>query len=154
MRLTQHVEIWKTPGHTMQHNSILVRNVSSEFVNGTVAISGMGYDPHGGLGVLSILIIGDLFLNERDFDNLEQWTSIAVDRDVQRQLRYVLLCQADYIIPGHGKPFAVTSAMRSTANCSARKLLAYRYALARKTKKSRRKNSGGHHRLLDFHHDD
>lgn len=38
MRLTQNVEVWQTPGHTYQHNSVIVRNVRDD---GSVAISGM-----------------------------------------------------------------------------------------------------------------
>jgi len=103
IRLTQNVEIWQTPGRSYMHNSVVVRNV-----------------PNQG----SVVIAGNVFLNERAFNHPTAWQRFAVDKDLLTQVRSMLLCQGDYIIPGYGAPFIVPSARKSSAGCSNRRFYA------------------------------
>ncbi|KAL6725032.1 hypothetical protein Aduo_019857 [Ancylostoma duodenale] len=102
MRITTNVELWNTPGHTAQDITVMVSNVPC---CGTVAV------------------VGDLFYDEADaLNQTSEWFNDAWDPIVGKRNRYKVICQADFIVPGHGKLFRVTTAMKDSANC--RRLLA------------------------------
>ena len=56
-----------------------------------------------------IVIAGDLFEREEDLLNEKLWKDIAGSEapELQKQHRATVLELADFIIPGHGKMFAV-----------------------------------------------
>ena len=56
-----------------------------------------------------IVIAGDLFEREEDLYNQKLWKDVAgsEDPELQKQHRATVLELADFIIPGHGKMFAV-----------------------------------------------
>ena len=56
-----------------------------------------------------IVIAGDLFEREEDLFNEKLWKDIAGSEapELQKQHRATVLELADFIIPGHGKMFAV-----------------------------------------------
>lgn len=70
---------------------------------------------------LSIPILGDLFMSEEGMTNAAVWQAVSVDKEVQQQMRNMIVCQVDHIIPGHGAPFKVTPQHKSAANCAGRK---------------------------------
>ncbi|KAK0403874.1 hypothetical protein QR680_017173 [Steinernema hermaphroditum] len=97
MSLTRNIELWNTPGHTAQDLSVVVRNVPC---CGTVAV------------------VGDLFYSEADVFDHTEWFLDAWNPKIGLQNRNRVLCCADWIVPGHGKMFRVTPAMRIKANCT------------------------------------
>ncbi|KAL3994816.1 hypothetical protein ACH3XW_23265 [Acanthocheilonema viteae] len=106
-KLTENVEVWKTPGFTQQSLSVLVYNVE-------------------GYGTMAI--VGDLIPTE---DYIFNRTDSSVDIDesvwdslIRRQNSNLITCLADWIIPGHGQPFKVSPLYRQRAGCT--RLLAQR----------------------------
>uniref|UniRef100_A0A1I7ZZW7 Lactamase_B domain-containing protein n=1 Tax=Steinernema glaseri TaxID=37863 RepID=A0A1I7ZZW7_9BILA len=97
MALTRNIELWNTPGHTAQDVSVVVRNVPC---CGTVAV------------------VGDLFYSEADVANHTEWYLDAWNPKIGLQHRNRIICCVDWIVPGHGKMFRVTQAMRQRANCT------------------------------------
>uniref|UniRef100_A0A914WTL6 Metallo-beta-lactamase domain-containing protein n=1 Tax=Plectus sambesii TaxID=2011161 RepID=A0A914WTL6_9BILA len=97
MQLTPNVQLWQTPGHTPQDVSVIVRNVPSR---GTVAV------------------VGDLFLHASGVMNPQMWESSAWNIQTGKQNRNKVICAADYIVPGHGPMFQVTTEMKNMAACS------------------------------------
>ncbi|XP_014673798.1 PREDICTED: metallo-beta-lactamase domain-containing protein 1-like [Priapulus caudatus] len=89
----EHIEIIKTPGHTSNDISVIVRDVK-DF--GTIVIA------------------GDLFEKEGDIENPTLWMMASENVDTQRVNRVKVLKIADYIVPGHGQMFKVTEEMRNT----------------------------------------
>jgi hypothetical protein len=73
--------------------SLIVRNVPGK---GTVALT------------------GDLFYFENDENVFQQFSE---DVEKQKQNRRKVICLADYIVPGHGPMFQVTSKMKTQASC-------------------------------------
>jgi len=77
------VKVFKNPGHSSMDVSVCVKTKE---------------------GV--IVIAGDIFENERDYDGKEAKTW-SYDWKLQFKNRKKILALADYIIPGHGKMFQV-----------------------------------------------
>lgn len=77
-----HLEVVATPGHTVDHVSVVVRNTS--------------------LG--TVVVAGDLFEREEDE---EEWRASSEDPARQEQSRRRVMAMADVIVPGHGPPFRV-----------------------------------------------
>ncbi|NXP79132.1 MBLC1 protein, partial [Ramphastos sulfuratus] len=77
-----HLEVVPTPGHTLDHVSLLLRGTS--------------------LG--TVLVAGDLFESEEDE---EVWRSLSQDQAQQERSRSWALGIADVIVPGHGAAFRV-----------------------------------------------
>uniref|UniRef100_A0A0K0F189 Lactamase_B domain-containing protein n=1 Tax=Strongyloides venezuelensis TaxID=75913 RepID=A0A0K0F189_STRVS len=97
MKLTHHVEVWNTPGHTNQDISLIVRTSCC----GTIAV------------------VGDLFYDENDANgNIKSWIDDAWNGKIGMISRRKVICNANRIIPGHGPMFKVTEAMKKLYNCS------------------------------------
>uniref|UniRef100_A0A0N4Z146 Lactamase_B domain-containing protein n=1 Tax=Parastrongyloides trichosuri TaxID=131310 RepID=A0A0N4Z146_PARTI len=97
MKLTHHVEVWNTPGHTNQDVSVIVRTTCC----GTIAI------------------VGDLFYDENDANgNIKLWIDDAWNPQLGMINRRKVICNANRIVPGHGPMFKVTNAMKKLYNCS------------------------------------
>ncbi|VDK49716.1 unnamed protein product [Anisakis simplex] len=97
-KLSTNVEVWKTPGQTQQDLSVLVYNVP-------------GY---GSMAIVGDLIPSEAFFNEK--------TDLMIDEGVwdaasKRQNANLMICMADWIIPGHGQPFRVLPQYRQKAGC-------------------------------------
>ena len=86
----------RTPGHTPEDITVVVDNAEHL---GTVAIT------------------GDLFFSEQDMREPTLWQNMAWNATQQLHNRRRVACLADYIIPGHGKMFRVTSSVRSYFQC-------------------------------------
>lgn len=84
-------EVIKTPGHTSQSISVIVRNVPA----------------YGTIGV-----VGDLFLYRNDGID-----PFAYDQVISNQSRKSVACMVDYILPGHGPLYKVDSQLK--LNCPA-----------------------------------
>ncbi|XP_029862838.1 metallo-beta-lactamase domain-containing protein 1 isoform X2 [Aquila chrysaetos chrysaetos] len=76
------LEVVATPGHTIDHVSVVVRDTS--------------------LG--TVVVAGDLFEREEDE---EEWRASSEDPARQEQSRRRVMAVADVIVPGHGPPFRV-----------------------------------------------
>lgn len=72
----------KTPGHTPDDITVMVRNT----------------DKYG-----SIAVSGDVFVAEEDMRFPLMWKPMAWSERTQETSRKRLICDADYIVPGHGK---------------------------------------------------
>ena len=88
--LNNDVCVFATPGHTNADVSVLVKNTDKG----------------------SIVIAGDIFENENDFEDPTQWQSLSENIEVQKKSRKNIINLADYIVPGHGKMFEVTKSMK------------------------------------------
>ena len=89
------LEIIQTPGHTPQDTTLIVRNVPQM---GTVAIA------------------GDLFYFQDDYlqPELRQNFPDPAQYEASRKL---VACQVDFIIPGHGPMFSVSSVIKQAFTC-------------------------------------
>ncbi|EFO91845.1 hypothetical protein CRE_08528 [Caenorhabditis remanei] len=107
-KLSGNVEVWKTPGHTQHDLSVLVHNVA-------------GY---GTMAVVGDLIPSEHLLSEKRDVMVEEgvW-----DNAIKRQNANLIVCMADWIVPGHGQPFRVLPNYRQKAGCT--RLLAQRHLL-------------------------
>jgi len=52
-----------------------------------------------------------------DMDSPMVWRPLAWNETIQEESRRRILCMAEYIVPGHGRVFRVTKAMRTKAFC-------------------------------------
>ncbi|CAB3405606.1 unnamed protein product [Caenorhabditis bovis] len=105
-KLSTNVEVWKTPGHTQHDLSVLIHNVA-------------GY---GTMAVVGDLIPSEHLLSEKRDVMMEEgvW-----DAAIKRQNANLIVCMADWIVPGHGQPFRVLPHYRQKAGCT--RLLAQRH---------------------------
>ncbi|VDK70216.1 unnamed protein product [Litomosoides sigmodontis] len=111
-KLTENVEVWKTPGPTQQSLSVLVYNVEGY---GTMAIVG------------DLIPLEDYVFNRTD--SSEDIDGSVWDSLIRRQNSNLIICLADWIIPGHGQPFKVLPLYRQRAGCT--RLLAQRKKFGR-----------------------
>jgi len=107
-KLSANVEVWKTPGHTQHDLSVLVHNVA-------------GYG--------SMAIVGDLIPTEAlVVEKVDAMAEEGVwDSAIKRQNANLIICMADWVVPGHGQPFRVLPQYRQKAGCT--RLLAQRHLL-------------------------
>ncbi|NXT90996.1 MBLC1 protein, partial [Anhinga rufa] len=77
-----HLEVTATPGHTLNHVSVVVRGTS--------------------LG--TVVVAGDLFEREEDEG---EWRALSEDAARQERSRRRVMGAADVVVPGHGPPFRV-----------------------------------------------
>ena len=82
-------DVWiiKTPGHTSDSVSVVVKIESGDIV----------------------VVAGDTFEREEDIEDAYLWRAIggSEDPDKQEQSRRTILLMADFIVPGHGPMFKV-----------------------------------------------
>ncbi|CEF70979.1 Beta-lactamase-like domain-containing protein [Strongyloides ratti] len=104
-KITSNIEVWKTPGHTQHDLSVLV---------------------HGVNGYGTMAIVGDLIPSERFIsEKIDVMLSEGVwDSGTKRQNANLIICMADWVIPGHGQPFRILPHYRQKAGCT--RLLAQR----------------------------
>lgn len=105
-KLSGNVEVWKTPGHTQHDLSVLVHNVAGY---GTMAIVGDLIPSEHllsekvGAVFETIILSLNLIILQRDVMIEEGvW-----DNAIKRQNANLIVCMADWIVPGHGQPFRV-----------------------------------------------
>nr|CAD7195144.1 unnamed protein product [Timema douglasi]CAD7396707.1 unnamed protein product [Timema poppensis] len=89
------VVVIPTPGHTLDHVSVLVRT------------SDLG----------TVVVAGDLFEKVEDLEDPSLWRLVAGsdNQEEQEKNRNKILLLADWIVPGHGPIFKVTENMKSNA---------------------------------------
>ncbi|CAD5217880.1 unnamed protein product [Bursaphelenchus xylophilus] len=97
-KLTPNIEVWKTPGHTQHDLSVLVHNVPN----------------YGTMAIVGDLIPAEVMLSEKRDPALEEgvW-----DSTIKRQNANLIICMADWVVPGHGAPFRVLAEYRQRAGC-------------------------------------
>jgi glyoxylase-like metal-dependent hydrolase (beta-lactamase superfamily II) len=92
-KITDDITVLATGGHTLSCVSILVGH--NNLCDGVVAIA------------------GDLFESEQDVYDSSIWINAgSEDQSLQFKNRVDIAGRADIIIPGHGRPFAVTENVR------------------------------------------
>ncbi|KAL6733147.1 hypothetical protein Aduo_003825 [Ancylostoma duodenale] len=104
-KLSPHIEVWKTPGHTQHDLTVLIHDVAS----------------YGTMAIVGDLIPNEALISERRdvMDEEGVW-----DSAIKRQNANLIICMADWIVPGHGQPFRVLPHYRQKAGCT--RLLAQR----------------------------
>uniref|UniRef100_A0AC34GJQ9 Metallo-beta-lactamase domain-containing protein n=1 Tax=Panagrolaimus sp. ES5 TaxID=591445 RepID=A0AC34GJQ9_9BILA len=102
--VSQNVQIVPTPGHTPTCISALINNAETlnVYLKPPVARN---------LGVVAIT--GDLFFKVEDLTDTNIWKSSSTDIAKQDESRKAIMCDADYIIPGHGPMFKVPEAQKN-----------------------------------------
>uniref|UniRef100_A0A182K9U8 Metallo-beta-lactamase domain-containing protein n=1 Tax=Anopheles christyi TaxID=43041 RepID=A0A182K9U8_9DIPT len=94
--LTDDIEIQATPGHTLSCVTVLVAKSNLSAPDG-----------------LPVAIVGDLFERQQDIDDERLWLDAGSENPrAQRTHRARIANLADWIIPGHGGPFRVDTAVR------------------------------------------
>ena len=82
--LNEHVQVFHTPGHTLDHVSVRVKTTKGLFV-----------------------VAGDLFERQEDLFDEQIWKDAGSENaEMQAQSRKLVLTEADFIIPGHGPMFS------------------------------------------------
>uniref|UniRef100_A0A0N4V700 Metallo-beta-lactamase domain-containing protein 1 n=1 Tax=Enterobius vermicularis TaxID=51028 RepID=A0A0N4V700_ENTVE len=94
--LTTNVYLQKTPGHTPEDISVIVKNTKD-------------YN--------TVFISGDVFMRKEDVTYPMMWKPLSNNVTEQTESRRKLLCLANSIVPGHGPMFTVTEEMRIKAGC-------------------------------------
>uniref|UniRef100_A0AC35U2A8 Lactamase_B domain-containing protein n=1 Tax=Rhabditophanes sp. KR3021 TaxID=114890 RepID=A0AC35U2A8_9BILA len=61
-------------------------------------------------GIVSVT--GDIFMSEKDLTHPYLWQTFSSDIQKQELVRNKIICNSDWIIPGHGNIFPVTRALR------------------------------------------
>lgn len=91
-KINDNVEVIATPGHTHSDVSVVVST-----------------ERYG-----KVVIAGDLFERKEDIEDPKLWKEIAGSENPTLQFlnRQLVLDMADYIIPGHGPMFRVTTSMK------------------------------------------
>uniref|UniRef100_A0A914D149 Metallo-beta-lactamase domain-containing protein n=1 Tax=Acrobeloides nanus TaxID=290746 RepID=A0A914D149_9BILA len=65
-----------------------------------------------------VAVVGDLFYSKQDAEsNGTEWNKDAWNPLVGYRNRKKVLCEADWIVPGHGEMFEITSGMRQIYKC-------------------------------------
>uniref|UniRef100_A0A915NV26 Metallo-beta-lactamase domain-containing protein n=2 Tax=Meloidogyne TaxID=189290 RepID=A0A915NV26_9BILA len=95
--LTKNINLIKTPGHTQEDISVVVKNTERY---GTVIVS------------------GDVFMTAEDIDLPIMWRPLSLNELEQENSRKLIICCADYIVPGHGKIFKINKIMKERFNCN------------------------------------
>ena len=104
-KLSPNVEVWKTPGHTQHDLTVLIHNVA-------------GY---GSMAIVGDLIpseqmisekVNKLTIHRRGVDGEKLQRDVMAeegvwDAAIKRQNANLIICMADWIVPGHGQPFRV-----------------------------------------------
>ncbi|KAI6174280.1 Lactamase-B domain-containing protein [Aphelenchoides besseyi] len=78
-QLTKNVHLIRTPGHTPEDVTVLVKNT----------------DKYG-----TIAVCGDVFITAEDIEHPIMWKPMAWSERTQETSRRRLICEADYIVPG------------------------------------------------------
>lgn len=87
------IKIASTKGHTLNCVSVICKNTQ--------------------LGGKTVAVVGDLFQHQDDIDKPEMWRNAGSEAPEDQLVnRYKIACAADYIVPGHGPMFKVTTVMR------------------------------------------
>lgn len=55
----------------------------------------------------TVVVSGDIFENQRDWENPNVWKDNSLKPELQERSRRLIASLADYIIPGHGSMFKV-----------------------------------------------
>uniref|UniRef100_A0A914Y3Y2 Metallo-beta-lactamase domain-containing protein n=1 Tax=Panagrolaimus superbus TaxID=310955 RepID=A0A914Y3Y2_9BILA len=66
----------------------------------------------------------NLIFNESDLKSLENVKEFSLDEDSKKlweATRKEIVCLADFILPGHGPTFKVTTQMKAAFRCSSKK---------------------------------
>ncbi|KAH7710014.1 Protein C03F11.2 [Aphelenchoides avenae] len=89
MELLPSIELWKVPGHTPEDIAVIVRNA---------------------VGLGTVAIAGDVFYTSAEgLADTPVWTQTALDAVRGKLSQQKVLCNVDYIVPGHGAMFAYVS---------------------------------------------
>ncbi|XGW35435.1 hypothetical protein V3C99_019005 [Haemonchus contortus] len=94
--LTENVHLMKSAGHSSDDVAVVVND---EKTMGTV------------------IVAGDTFMRREDLDYPMMWKPLSANETEQARSRRNLICEAAWIIPGHGSPFQVTRQMRVQFRC-------------------------------------
>ncbi|PIC17541.1 hypothetical protein B9Z55_023750 [Caenorhabditis nigoni] len=96
MNLSENVMLVKCRGHTSDDIGVVVRDVK-----------GRG----------DVLVSGDLFMREEDIDHPMMWQPLSADVIAQRDSRRRYGCIVNWIVPGHGSMFPVTTNVKKSLKC-------------------------------------
>ncbi|CAI4233137.1 unnamed protein product [Auanema sp. JU1783] len=97
LKITSNVNLIRTPGHSSDDLSIVVRDEQSM---GTVTIS------------------GDVFIRKEDIDYPIMWQPLSANETQQALSRKKIMCSDTlWIVPGHGPPFLIDNSMKNKFKC-------------------------------------
>ncbi|VDO67762.1 unnamed protein product [Heligmosomoides polygyrus] len=94
--LTENVYLMRSIGHSSDDVAVVVNDEKT-----------MG----------KVIIAGDTFMRREDIDYPMMWQPLSANETDQARSRRTLICDAGWIVPGHGAPFQVTRQMRVQFRC-------------------------------------
>ncbi|PIO68696.1 metallo-beta-lactamase domain protein, partial [Teladorsagia circumcincta] len=94
--LTENVHLMRSVGHSSDDVAVVVNDEKT-----------MG----------RVIVAGDTFMRREDLDYPMMWKPLSANETEQARSRRNLICEAAWIIPGHGAPFPVTRHMRVQFRC-------------------------------------
>ncbi|KJH42582.1 metallo-beta-lactamase domain protein [Dictyocaulus viviparus] len=94
--LTENVYLIKSAGHSSDDIAVVISDEQT-------------------MGV--VIIAGDTFMRREDLDYPMMWKPLSANEVEQGKSRKSMICQANWIVPGHGEPFSVTQEMRTQFYC-------------------------------------
>ncbi|KAJ1371123.1 hypothetical protein KIN20_033008 [Parelaphostrongylus tenuis] len=63
------------------------------------------------------IFVGDTFMRREDLDYPMMWQPLSTNETEQAMSRRTMICQAIWIVPGHGAPFQVTQEISTGFSC-------------------------------------
>ncbi|WKY15277.1 hypothetical protein Q1695_000620 [Nippostrongylus brasiliensis] len=94
--LTENVHLMRSTGHSSDDVAVVVNDEKT-----------MG----------KVIIAGDTFMRREDLDHPMMWQPLSANETEQALSRRNIICDASWIVPGHGAPFQVTRQMRVQFGC-------------------------------------
>ncbi|EYC20541.1 hypothetical protein Y032_0021g266 [Ancylostoma ceylanicum] len=102
--------LFESDRHTLTDNVYLMKSTGHS--SDDVAVVVMDEQTMG-----KVIIAGDTFMRREDLDYPMMWQPLSANETEQAKSRRNVICEAGWIIPGHGAPFQVTRQMRVQFHC-------------------------------------
>ncbi|CAJ0608872.1 unnamed protein product [Cylicocyclus nassatus] len=102
--------LFENERHTLTDNVHLMRSTGHS--SDDVAVVVMDEQTMG-----KVIIAGDTFMRREDLDYPMMWQPLSANETEQSRSRRIVICEAAWIVPGHGAPFQVTRQMREQFHC-------------------------------------
>ncbi|KHJ95938.1 metallo-beta-lactamase domain protein [Oesophagostomum dentatum] len=124
--LTDNVYLMRSPGHSSDDVAVVVNDdpVMGQVIiaaNDTYKLSMAKNRYYLNIipqpNPISFPMSGDTFMRREDLDYPMMWQPLSANETEQAKSRRNVICEAGWIVPGHGSPFQVTRQMRIQFHC-------------------------------------
>ncbi|KAE9413656.1 hypothetical protein Angca_010065 [Angiostrongylus cantonensis] len=119
-----HYQGWYIHHHTIFNLSSLFESNQHSLTDNVYLVKSAGHSSDDIAVVIideenmgKVVIAGDTFIRREDLDYPMMWQPLSANETEQAISRRTIICQANWIVPGHGAPFQVTKKMRTQFFC-------------------------------------